>query len=110
RYVPPLGALPPRRSTPSGGMPSPGRSGIERGSRDDAAATVLTPSPDPRRTDRENAARRRVALLREHLLDARKQLDSGELQLAQAACERALKLDDAPPEGQTIPAEIHASR
>jgi eukaryotic-like serine/threonine-protein kinase len=109
RYVSPIAALPPRQLTPASGIPSPGRPCTNRGSRD-AAVTVMTPSPDPRRTDRENEARRRVVLVREHLTDARKRLNAGDLQAARAACDEALKLDNKHPEALALLAEVDASR
>jgi hypothetical protein len=110
RYVSPIAALPPRRSTPSGGAPSTSGPGTDRGVYDAAALTVLTPASDPRRTDRENEARKRVARLREHLLDARKRLDAGDLPAARAQCELALKLDESHPEALALLAEVDASR
>jgi hypothetical protein len=110
RYVSPIAALPPRRSTPAAGGSSPGRPESDRDADAAAAMTVLTPAPDPRRTERENEARKRVAKLRAHLLDARKRLDASDLQAARAECELALKLDDAHPEALALLAEVDASR
>jgi len=87
RYVSPVGASSPRR-----------------------ASTPATPSADPRRTDRENAARRRVAEVQAYLRESRRHLDAGELQLALAAVTQALKLDDAHPEARALLAEVDASR
>ena len=63
-----------------------------------------------RRTDRENAARLRVAEVQAHLRESRRHLDAGELQLALAAVAQALKLDDAHPEARALLAEVDASR
>ena len=87
RYVSPVGAISPRR-----------------------ASTPAPPSADSRRTDRENAARLRVAEVQAYLRESRRHLDAGELQLALAAVAQALKLDDAHPEARALLAEVDASR
>ena len=70
RYVSPVGAISPRR-----------------------ASTPATPSADSRPTNRESAARLRVAEVQAYLRESRRHLDAGELQLALAAVTQALKLD-----------------
>ena len=106
RYVSPVGAISPRRAS-SPATPSL-RPTTDRGGRSLAASS--TPSPDSGLTDRENAARLRVAQVQAHLRESRRHLDAGELQLALAAVAQALKLDDAHPEARALLAEVDASR
>jgi serine/threonine protein kinase len=61
---------------------------------DAVGVAQLTPTPDPRRNDREAIARRRAAQISASLDLARQHLQGGRLEQAQDACEQALTLDD----------------
>jgi hypothetical protein len=106
RYVSPVGAISSRRASPPA-TPSP-RPAPDSGAGNAAASSTL--SPDSRRTDRESAARLRVAQVQEYLRESRRHLGAGELQLALAAVAQALKLDDTHPEARALLAEVDASR
>jgi tRNA A-37 threonylcarbamoyl transferase component Bud32/tetratricopeptide (TPR) repeat protein len=79
-------------------------------SQDTVAGAVATPPPDPRRTDRENAARQRVLQVQALVRAAQAHLQANELQQAEEACYQALKLDDAHPEALAILSEVEADR
>jgi hypothetical protein len=69
----------------------------------------LTPSPDPRRPDREALARRRTALIEEALQQARALLAQGQLEAALDACQQALAFDETHAGALDLEAEINVA-
>jgi hypothetical protein len=67
---------------------------------------VVTPPPEPRRTDREIAARRRVQQFQERLAEARTELAAGHWDAAKRACNEALALDPTHPDAKELLARI----
>jgi serine/threonine protein kinase len=95
-------------------VPSPGTgsrgTGSARRRQDDAVSVAqLTPSPDPRRPDREALARRRTALIEEALQEARALLAQGQLEAALDACQQALAFDETHAGALDLEAEINVA-
>ncbi len=83
-----------RDSLPSTGT-SRGTGSARRRSNDSVSVAQLTPSPDPRRTDREAIARRRTTQIEAALLLARMLFEQRHLDEALDACQQALTLDES---------------
>jgi serine/threonine protein kinase len=86
---PPVGAtvpLPPQSSRGTGSARKHSDHSVD--------AAVLTPPPDPRKTDREAIARRRTQQVETSIQSARAFLANGELEPALDACQQALLLEE----------------
>jgi tetratricopeptide (TPR) repeat protein len=72
-------------------------------------AAVLTPPPDPRKTDREAIARRRALQIDTSIQSARAYFGNGEFESALDACQQALILDDTNVVALDLQDEIEAA-
>lgn len=110
-YVSPLGPSRPKKKASSPkAAPGGAWAAADTVYQDAVAGAVATPPPDHKRTDREIAARLRVAQVQELVLAAEKHLEANELLEAEEACRRALELDDVHPGALAILTEVDAVR
>jgi eukaryotic-like serine/threonine-protein kinase len=96
-----------RDSLPPAGARGTGSS--RRRSTDSVGVAQMTPPPDPRRTDREALARRRVTQVEASLQLARTLLEQQKLDEALDACEQALTLDETHTGALELEQEIHTA-
>jgi tetratricopeptide (TPR) repeat protein len=84
----------PRGSTPAEGIGRRGTGSARERANDVVGVAELTPPPDPRRTDREELARRRASQIEAALDLSRTLLEQNDVEAALDACEQALTLDE----------------
>jgi serine/threonine protein kinase len=86
-----------------------GTGSSRRRATDSVGVAQMTPPPDPRRTDREALARRRITQVEASLQLARTLLEQQKLDEALDACEQALTLDETHTGALELEQEIHTA-
>ncbi|HET9360476.1 MAG TPA: serine/threonine-protein kinase, partial [Vicinamibacterales bacterium] len=97
------------RDTPPAGMGTRGTGSARRRQDDAVGVAQMTPPPDPKRTDREAIARRRLAQIEVALQQARELLAEGHLEAALDACQQALTFDETHAGAIDLEAEINVA-
>jgi hypothetical protein len=97
------------RDTPPAGVGTRGTGSARRREDDAVGVAQMTPPPDPKRTDREAIARRRLVQIEVSLQQARDLLAEGHLEAALDACQQALTFDEAHAGALDLEAEINVA-